>query len=132
MCLTPKGLLRWYASCCRTPIGATLAIRHVSFLGLNHACIDLGDGHAALEALLGPVRGGVFCRYAKGDRSRLQAHDGAPLSLILKNIGKILKRRIRGDHIHTPFFDARTGQPVATPTVLSETERQSLDTRQET
>src|SRR5688572_12534539 len=25
--LAPKGLLRWYAACCRTPIGNTLASR---------------------------------------------------------------------------------------------------------
>ena len=31
--------------------GAALAIRHVSFLGLNHACIGRGDDHASLNVL---------------------------------------------------------------------------------
>ncbi len=132
MRLKPKGLLRWYTSCCRTPIGATPPTQHLSFLGLNHACIGVGDDRASLDDLLGPIQGGVFGRFAKGDRSGLRAHRGAPVSLIVQNIGKILKRGLRGDHKHTPFFDSGTGKPVATPTVLGDTERQRLDIDRET
>ena len=37
MRLTDKGLLRWYASCCNTPIGNTLATPKMSFIGLLHS-----------------------------------------------------------------------------------------------
>lgn len=126
--LKPKGLLRWYADCCRTPIGNTLATRHVPFIGLINACIHLDDD-GSLDGLLGPVQGGVHGRFAKGDRSKLRAHDRAPFSLIARSIGKILKRRLRGDHRRSPFFDTRTGNPVVTPRVLSEAERQELESR---
>ncbi len=130
MRLKPNGLLRWYAACCRTPIGATLATRHVPFVGLNHVCIDGGTGDS-LDQLLGPIQGGVFGRFAKGDRQAVTAHDGAPLSMILSSIGKIPRRRLRGDHKRSPFFDPRTGEPVKTPKILSMVERQALEIRRQ-
>lgn len=38
--LSDKGMIRWYASCCGTPIGNTLANPKVSFIGLIHTCLD--------------------------------------------------------------------------------------------
>src|SRR5262245_19575480 len=32
MRLTPQGMLRWYAGCCNTPIGNTLATPKLSFI----------------------------------------------------------------------------------------------------
>jgi len=125
MRLKSKGLLRWFADCCRTPIGNTLATRQVSFVGLVNTCIHLEDG-GSLDDLIGPVQGGVHGRFATGDRSKLRASDGAPLSLIARSMGKILKRRLRGDHRDSPFFDTRTGKPVVTPKVLSAAERREL------
>jgi len=37
MRLTPKGLLRWYAACCNTPIGNTVANYRMPFVGLVHS-----------------------------------------------------------------------------------------------
>ena len=129
MRLKPNGLLRWYADCCRTPIGNTLATRHVPFVGLVNACIHLGDDALSLDGLLGPVETGVFGQFAKGDRTSLGAHDKAPFSLIIATMGKILKRRLRGDHRSSPFFDVSSGQPAAAPKILSEAERRQLEVR---
>lgn len=38
--LSGKGIIRWYAACCRTPIGNTLPTRRVSVIGLVNACLD--------------------------------------------------------------------------------------------
>ncbi len=130
--LGPKGILRWYAACCRTPIGNTVPTRHLPHLGLASACIQKDEKTGMLDSLLGPVSLGVFGRFAKGDRANLNAHDKAPLSLILRAIGKLLKRRLRGDHRSTPFFDTETGAPVVTPKVLNETERLALAPGQRT
>jgi hypothetical protein len=54
MRLTERGLLRWYAACCNTPIGNTLANHRVSFVGLVHSCLE-GPG-ASLDDSFGPIR----------------------------------------------------------------------------
>ena len=33
-------MIRWYASCCATPIGNTMATPKASFIGLIHTCLD--------------------------------------------------------------------------------------------
>src|SRR5450432_3257521 len=38
--LTEKGLLRWYAKCCNTPVGNTLGAYKMSFIGLVHTCLE--------------------------------------------------------------------------------------------
>lgn len=55
MRLSSKGKLRWYAACCRTPVGNTLTSRYVPFTGLLAQCLDI----ALLAAAFGPVRGSV-------------------------------------------------------------------------
>lgn len=117
MRLTPKGLLRWYAGCCRTPIGSTLATRQVPFVGLVHACLRLGGG-GSLDAALGPVRARVFGRFAKGDPAGLGASQGAPLPLLLRPLRLFVAARLRGDHRRSPFFDPESGEPRVAPHVL--------------
>ncbi|MCG8589625.1 MAG: DUF6151 family protein [Proteobacteria bacterium] len=125
--LTSKGMLRWYAACCKTPIGNTMATRQIPFVGLIHACVDHeADGRSRDEAL-GPVRAGVNARFARGDRTQLDAHDRAPLSMGLGILGRLVAARLRGDHAASPFFDRGTGEPVAVPLVLSEDERRGLE-----
>jgi hypothetical protein len=40
MSLSDKGMLRWYASCCNTPIGNTSRDFKVSHVGLLHNCLQ--------------------------------------------------------------------------------------------
>ena len=58
--LSDKGLLRWYASCCNSPIGATLAMASVPFVALLHSAMEFGGSP---DAVLGPSRGGVNARF---------------------------------------------------------------------
>ena len=128
--LRPGGLLRWYADCCRTPIGNTPASRKAAFVGLIHSCTDTAG--PSRDEILGPVRARVNARFAKGDRARLDAHDRAPLSLIVRFIAMLLMARLRGDHSRSPFFDARTGAPTASPRVLTEDERRAVEAARDT
>jgi hypothetical protein len=121
MRLTPKGLLRWYASCCRTPIGNTLATPKVSFIGLLHSCLHTGN--ASMTDSFGPVVARVNTASAIGD-PKPRGH-GLGRSLIWF-IGTPLKARITGDYKRTPLFNAVTGKPVAVPHVLTEKERAGL------
>lgn len=127
MRLTPKGLLRWYAACCQTPIGNTLPTRHVPFVGLIHSCMDHAADDRSRDATLGPVRARVHGRFAKGDRTELVAHEWAPVSMLMRFAGVLLMARLRGDHKTSPFFNPRTNEPSATPRILSDDELHEVE-----
>lgn len=130
MRLTPKGILRWYADCCRTPIGNTPASRAIPYLGLVHSCLDREQARPVLDSLPGPARLRVFARHAKGDRAALDAHDGVPVSAILPVLGRVLMWRLRGEHRHSPFFDRHSARPNAIPYVLAAEELQQIESAQ--
>jgi hypothetical protein len=117
MRLTERGLLRWYAKCCNTPIGNTLAARRIPFVGIVSACVEPGEGRS-LDDVLGPVRARVQGRFATGDRSQIDAHDRAPAAMLLRFVGLLLAAGLRGEAARSPFFDARSGAPRAAPQVL--------------
>ncbi len=122
MRLTPKGLVRWYADCCKTPIGNSLMTSQVPFVGLIHACFDQSPGTPSPDEVLGPVRAHVFTRFAKGDRERFPLRDSGKARAIARFAALLLRARLRGDHKASPFFDPNTGAPRPTPRVLSEPE----------
>lgn len=124
--LTPRGLLRWYAACCRQPIGNTLPYPGLPFVGLIVACLHDVPGGPARDAVLGPRRGRVFVRFARGDPEAIKA-EAVPLwRLVPRVTSLVLAGRLRGDHRRNPFVDRHTGTPVATPRVLLEAEREAL------
>jgi hypothetical protein len=128
MRLRPAGLVRWYTRCCRTPIGNTLATHRAPFVGLIHACVDLEAAGLPADVALGPVRARVYGRFARGDRSQLEAHDRVPVSLLMGVARLVLAARLRGDHRRSPFF-RRTGELVSAPRVLSPEELRALEQR---
>ncbi|MDJ0654568.1 MAG: DUF6151 family protein [Xanthomonadales bacterium] len=120
--LKPKGLYRWYADCCNTPLANAIG-GGFAFVGVIRPSL-----RNATDEAVGPIGSRVFGRYARGDVTRLGAHDGAPLYLLFPILGKLLIRRLRGDHRHSPLFDPATGKArvppkVLTPEELSEVER---------
>lgn len=122
MRITPKGLLRWYAHCCRTPIGNTLPTYHVPFVGLIHSCMDRAEAGSSLDTILGPVRGRVHARFAKGSLAGVTVHQRVPLAMLLRVGRMFLIARLRGDHKTSPFFDPQTHEPSVAAHVLSEEE----------
>jgi hypothetical protein len=120
--LAPKGLLRWYAACCRAPIGNTLATRQLPFVGLVVTCLD----HPSLDAMLGPLRTRGHARFAKGTPP--DSHPSFPAPVIARVFWISLVARLRGDHRRTPFFDAH-GAPVAPPRVLTAAELAAVRAR---
>jgi hypothetical protein len=121
MRLSSKGLIRWYTSCCNTPIGNTLANVQISFIGLVHTC--LGDSHRSMDNSFGPVRMWSFTESAK---EPVKSNHLAMIAGILRFIGMLIRARISGDYKRTPLFSPHTGAPVATPKILSQTERVEL------
>ncbi|HEX4939342.1 MAG TPA: DUF6151 family protein [Candidatus Kapabacteria bacterium] len=121
MRLTDKGLLRWYASCCNTPIGNTAPNFSMSFVGLVHNCLEAGG--ASMDAVFGPVSAHVNTENARGG-VRVKSKGFA--KTLLKVLGMVARARIDGSYRKTPFFNVEKGMPIVTPTILNAQERLQL------
>lgn len=122
MSLSPKGMLRWYARCCRTPIGNTTRDLKMAHVGLVHTCLESGD--VSLERSFGPVRMRVNSASAAG-----KTPPNAPLtfaSSIARFLAALIWNRMSGGYKDNPFFDVTTGRPIVQPHVVSPAERASL------
>ena len=121
--LSEGGTHRWYAGCCRTPIGNTAGFG-LPFVGLIHrALLPARDA----TALFGAIRGRVQTRFARGEIA--DGGSGFTLSTLVRFISIVLRAKLRGAQRSSPFFDARTRATTVAPTVLGEAERQALYAR---
>mgnify|MGYP006287799987 CR=1 FL=1 len=111
--LSPKGMLRWYAGCCGTPIANTFAGPALPFVGLRTAVLERPER-------LGPLRGHGFVPHPDG-RTR---HAGS-IAVVGGLLRRALVARLTGRWRFTPFFDA-AGAPAGPVRVLDESERASL------
>jgi hypothetical protein len=124
--LREGGLARWHTRCCRTPIGNTLATSGTPFVGLiRGGCLDADPG-GPTEAAIGPIRGRIQGRYARGDRSRLRANDGWSAWMMLRIAWIIATARLRGDQRRSPFFRP-TGEIAVAPRVLGAEELRAAE-----
>jgi len=119
--LKPKGLYRWYASCCNTPLGNVLS-PSVPFIGIVAQAFDVA-GHNADERF-GKPTGAVRGEFAIGTPPA--GSDKFPLRMILHAIRLIAGWRLRGMAWPHPFFDRTTRAPTRPITVLSQAERDAL------
>jgi uncharacterized protein DUF6151 len=121
MRLTPKGLVRWYAGCCKTPIGNTLSTPKLSFVGLVHTCLH--HSNESLDEAFGPVRCRVNVKSARGEPKPKSGGTGTMIGWFF---GSVLRARFNGDYRRTPFFDIETNTPIVAPQVLSAEEHTKL------
>ena len=125
MRLTPKGLLRWYASCCNAPIGNTMASSALPFTGMVTTCMTAVDDASSFEPL-GPVIAHVYRKFAKGNPKDIAPDRMAMPLVFLRAMALLLRWKLRGDSKRSAFFDAASGKPKASPQVLSDTKRAAL------
>lgn len=121
MRLTEAGLLRWYTTCCNTPIGNTLPSHRMSFIGVVHNCLE--SSAVKLDDLCHGKSAHVNTTDAKGDPKPQQS---GQMKTILGNILMIFKARIDGSYKQTPFFEVDSGKPIITPKILSPQEYEDL------
>ena len=112
--LTEKGVTRWYAACCGTPLANTPGT--APFVGLLVHNLDA----AKRETALGPPLGHVFVKSAIGDTRDLKAV--SPLSII-RPLLRMVAAWMRGANKHSPFVDAASGTLICKPHPLTEDER---------
>lgn len=121
MSLGPKGLYRWYASCCRTPIGNTPRDPKTSYVGLVRACLAESDEQLARE--LGPLR----CRVETQSATVPVQSSGLSTAGVVFKVGLMLvKARLGGGYRENPFFRSAAGEPVKEVQLLSLEERRAL------
>jgi len=124
MRLTEKGLVRWYARCCNTPIGNTVADYRVSFVGLVHSCLE--SPHQSLNDSFGPESMWSCTKRASPARTKVNASSFGMAAGIIRLIAMVLGARLNGAYKRTPFFLAGAGEPIVTPKILTTPEREAL------
>ena len=104
--LSPKGILRWHATCCDTPMFNTMAGPGMPFVGV--LVRNLAD-----PAQLGPV---IAHGFVAGSDGKQHHQNGAAV------IWRLLKRsalaRLSGRGRRNPFF-SDDGKPIAEPVLLA-------------
>jgi Family of unknown function (DUF6151) len=115
--LTPAGTMRWYANCCRTPIGNTVANPKVSFVGLIHPFVT--GTREERESAFGRVTARVWTDAAAGEQRPMPI---GRIAAMAKLAVMILGARISGAYRRTPFFRQDLSSPIATPHVLTAVE----------
>lgn len=121
MSLSDHGLLRWYASCCNTPLGNTPRDFKTPYVGLIESC--LASSSPSLQASFGPVRMVLHTKYARG---RVASTPLRNLVAMLRIMTSVIGARLSGTYKRNPFFATETGAPVARPHVLSQAERERV------
>lgn len=108
--LSPRGLFRWYATCCDTPIANTVAKAGFPFVG---AVLPAGHRH------FGKVSARVNTRAATV-RTRQTGMTGTVYGIFFR----AAKAALTGQGKDTPFFD-ENGAPAAQPEVLTQEQRKA-------
>lgn len=121
--LSPKGLYRWYAGCCNTPLGNTLSAR-LPVLIVVHSCMDHAAAGRSREEDLGQPKIRMQARFARGGAAP-DAHPKAPLTMLPGLLAFFARGLLGGRAQPSPFFDA-AGKPCTEPTLMPKDARESL------
>lgn len=119
--LRENGMHRWYADCCKMPIGNTMGAK-AGYIGLLVKAITTKDKE------LGPPMARVLAKFGippfpEGTSQK------ANLKMILFVIKFMVRSFFQGLGNPTPFFDAKTFEPVIKPHVLSNEELRNAQSK---
>lgn len=114
--LTAKGLYRWHARCCNTPLGNSMTPA-LPFVGMHAPSFHDPD------ACFGKPRGAIMGQYAKGGPP--PGTKGVKPWLLVTTIAKVLGWRLSGRAWPHPFFD-RAAKPLYPVLILPPQERERL------
>ena len=121
MSLSEKGLLRWYAGCCRTPVGNTPRNPKLPYVGLVHTC--LAGSQAEVQRAFGSAHVAINTRSATGS---VRPTPVAAFFAVLKIMRNVVWSRISGGYRENPFFRPGGAEPIVLPQVLSPAQRSAL------
>lgn len=118
--MTEKPTMRWYSTCCDTPLFNTTSKATPAFLSVITACCDPANRDAAL----GPSRGDIMPEFA--DPPLRSAKRISMLKMMLGVAPRILRDTWGGAWRRSPLFDPETKEPIAKPRRVSAEERTQL------
>jgi hypothetical protein len=121
MSLSDHGLLRWYATCCNTPIGNTPRDFKTPYVGLIESCLK--SNSPSLQESFGPVRMVLNTKSAWG---RVKSTPVSNLVAMLGLMKSVIGTRLSGTYKRNPFFGTEMGTPVARPRELTKAERERV------
>ena len=122
MSLSERGILRWYAGCCNTPIGNTARNAKVPYVSLVHNCLT-SDPSRSLEASFWPLRMRVNTESATRPVASTPL---VTLAVVLGSMKPMLEAWWKASLRSNLFFDAQSGKPIRPPRVLGADERARL------
>jgi hypothetical protein len=120
MRLSPKGTLRYYASCCRTPICNSPASPKLSFLGVLHSMFGDVD---KIESAFGPVCAHVNTQGAQGEP---KPKTFGMAGVITRFMGRVAIERMTGKYKQNPMFPNGDATPLAVPEVIAKDQRKAF------
>ncbi len=114
--LSPKGLVRWYASCCDTPVFNTLGSQKMAFLGVMVPALQ-GEN---VQKTIGRTICVAHTAAAALGSVALKDHgfNRAGLNILIRHFSALMQGKAKS----SPLFDD-TGNFVVEPRVLSKDER---------
>lgn len=118
MRLTDKGMIRWYAKCCETPIGNVLANPKLSFIGMIHTCLKQDRMAQDFGTNIATAHVGSALGESKPQQT------GMP-GVVARMAWIMLSDWISGSYKKSALFDS-DGKPRVTPQVLSAAELADL------
>jgi hypothetical protein len=119
--LTAKGLYRFYATCCNTPLGNTVGPA-IPFVGIVAQALE--NSAEKRDQTIGRPIGAIYGKYAVGVVPN--ASRKISPGLILRAIRMVVGWRLSGRAWPHPFFDRASGAPKYPVTVLSLEERRAI------
>lgn len=123
--LTDGRVVRWYTTCCRTPMGNTPLPKWLDFAALQ--VFTLGPDEVR-DAATGPLIGSFFTAEARGGEAAVGKSRGVRRLFwrVLKStLGSAFTRPAK----RSPYRNPDTGEFFVTPTVLGQAERDALYAR---
>ena len=93
----------------------------LAFVGLVHNCLD--SSGTTLDDAFRPIDAYVNTENATGEPKPKSVGFWATVG---RNLVRVLRARIDGSYRGTPFFDSKSGMPIATPKILSAQEYEEV------
>lgn len=110
--LTAKGMYRWYARCCNTPIGNTMGA-NMPFIGVVH---NFMQHQTSRVDEIGKNRAYVQTHEMKTQIPK--ALKGSSSRAVVRSIFKILSWKVQGLNKPSVFFE-KNGKAIAKPVILN-------------
>lgn len=122
--LGPKGMFRWYAGCCKTPIANVMNSKSIAYVGMVHSILDKRNDDIKKEIAFGPIRLRMQGKFGIG-KLPPDTVDTVTIGFLLRVVKFIILSKWRKESSPSPFVNEK-GEPVVMPYILSVQELASL------